>query len=118
MKKCEKKYLKVLLWHPHLATHGDRLTSILAIRVKAVRLEKDLEANVRDKNGDEETVDLVLLALPVQPDLALRSPHPKSLAPVGDGCGKNRFLKESFLLGKLIPESYLRVSGRIAPLST
>ena len=93
MKKCEKKYLKVLLWHPHLATHGDRLTSILAIRVKAVRLEKDLEANVRDKNGDEE-VDLVLLALPVQPDLALCSPHPKSLAPVGDGCGKNRFLKE------------------------
>ena len=89
-----KKYLKVLLWHPHLATHGDRLTSILAIRVKAVRLEKDLEANVRDKNGDEETVDLVLLALPVQPDLALCSPHPKSLAPVGDGCGKNRFLKE------------------------
>ena len=55
----------MLLWHPHLATHGDRLTSILAIRVKAVRLEKDLEANVRDKNGDEETVDLVLLALPV-----------------------------------------------------
>ena len=94
MKKCEKKYLKVLLWHPHLATHGDRLTSILAIRVKAVRLEKDLEANVRDKNGDEETVDLVLLAFPVQPDLALGSPHPKSLAPVGDGCGKNRFLKE------------------------
>ena len=35
-------YLEVLFRHPHLATHGDRLTSILAVRVKTVRLEKHL----------------------------------------------------------------------------
>ena len=40
----------------------------------------------------EGDVDLVLLALPVQPDPALRPSHSESLAPVGDGCGKNRLL--------------------------
>ena len=111
-------YLKVLLRHSHLSTHGDWLASILAVRVETVRLEEHLEIkkmkkmrmkkkkNMRMKNkmtmrkkGMKVIVDLVLLTLPVQSDLTLRPSHTESLAPVRDSCRKNRLLRKCNLDG-------------------